>query len=109
MDASSPEQPGRGQLGTARKAKRARRLLPLQDWRPPSPRVRRVRKELGKRIKMLLKERGLTWEHLARDCHWQPWKVSGLELGNREVYLSTLVRLADALSIRLESIFKGIK
>jgi len=58
---------------------------------------------------MLLKERGLTWEHLARDCHWQPWKVSGLELGNREVYLSTLVRLADALSIRLESIFKGIK
>lgn len=68
-----------------------------------------VQVQLGMRIRYLRKERGLSIEDLALKSGVNKNYLSDLERGTRNPSLSILNRLAEGLSISLETLFKGIK
>ena len=68
-----------------------------------------VQVQLGMRIRYLRKERKLSIEDLALLSNINKNYLSDLERGTRNPSLVVLNRLAEALHISLEELFKGIK
>ena len=68
-----------------------------------------VQVQLGMRIRYLRKERKLSIEDLALLSSINKNYLSDLERGTRNPSLVVLNRLAEALHISLEELFKGIK
>lgn len=65
----------------------------------------RVVKQLGKRIAELRRAQGLSQGGLATKIRSTPQWVSQLERGTRSPTLHTLVKIANALDVRLEDFF----
>jgi transcriptional regulator with XRE-family HTH domain len=65
--------------------------------------------ELGTRVRKRRKELELSQEKLAEraDLHWT--YISSVERGERNVTLSTLTRLANALSVDPADLVRGLK
>lgn len=63
---------------------------------------------VGKTIRRIRKERGLTQEQLAEraDCH--PNYVGGVERGERNVALLNILYFARALGVRPERLFEDL-
>ena len=67
-----------------------------------------VNQELGMRIRYLREQRKMTLEDLAFDANVNKNYLSDLERGNRNPTVKVLAKIADALNITLEMLFKGI-
>lgn len=61
---------------------------------------------IGKRIKALRKQQGLTQDELAGmiDAEWTGTTLSHYEAGDREMRLSTFLAIADALDVSLDAL-----
>lgn len=59
---------------------------------------------LGKNIKRLRKDRGLTQEQLAELCEFDPTYISLLERGKRNPPFSTLIKIALVLEISVSAL-----
>ncbi len=65
-------------------------------------------KELGMRIRYLREQRKMTLEDLSFDSQINKNYLSDLERGNRNPTVKVLAKIASALEITLEELFKGI-
>ena len=68
-----------------------------------------VNKELGMRIRYLREQQKMTLEDLAFEADVNKNYLSDLERGNRNPTVKVLSKIADALGISLETLFKGIR
>ena len=61
---------------------------------------------VGKRIKTLRKQQGLTQDELAGmiDAEWTGTTLSHYEAGDREMRLSTFLTIAEALDVSLDAL-----
>lgn len=64
-----------------------------------------LKRALGQRIKALRKRAGLTQEALAERAGLNPKYISGIERGNENPTLDTLIRLAKELRVPLVELF----
>lgn len=67
-----------------------------------------VYKELGKRILEARKKHGMSQEQLATESGIDRSHMGYIEQGRRKPTLSTITKIANALDISLEQIFKGL-
>ena len=67
-----------------------------------------VNKELGMRIRYLREQKKMTLEDLEFEANVNKNYLSDLERGNRNPTVKVLSRIANALEISLEELFKGI-
>ena len=68
-----------------------------------------VNKELGMRIRYLREQKKMTLEDLSFEADINKNYLSDLERGNRNPTVKILERIAVALGITLEELFKGIR
>lgn len=68
-----------------------------------------VNKQLGMRIRYLREQKKMTLEDLAFEANVNKNYLSDLERGNRNPTVKILERIALALEISLETLFKGIR
>ena len=68
-----------------------------------------LRKELGARIKELRKAAGLTQEKLGEKADLNYKFIGELERGQVNVSLDSLIRIAEALGIKIEDLFSKEK
>jgi XRE family transcriptional regulator, regulator of sulfur utilization len=71
-------------------------------------RIDTIYKEIGKRISGARAKRGWTQEKLAAESDVATAHIGFIEQGRRRPTLSTLHKLATALNISLEQLFKGL-
>lgn len=71
-------------------------------------RIDTIYKEIGKRISGARAKRGWTQEKLAAESDVASAHIGFIEQGRRRPTLSTLHKLATALGISLEQLFKGL-
>ncbi|MDQ1438153.1 MAG: hypothetical protein QOK43_1782 [Acidimicrobiaceae bacterium] len=64
--------------------------------------------ELGRRVRALRIERGLSQEKLAEKAHVHRTYVGSLERGERNVALINIVRLAEALAVDPSELVQGM-
>lgn len=67
-----------------------------------------INEQLGKRIEYLRKMKRFTQETLSFESGINKNYISDLERGKRNPTLKVLKAIADALSVTLENLFKGI-
>lgn len=63
----------------------------------------------GENIRKARKQRGWTQEDLADAADLAPVQVSRIERGVREIRLTTLVRLTEALKVTADDLLRGVK
>ena len=68
-----------------------------------------VNKELGMRIRYLREQQKMTLEDLSFESNVNKNYLSDLERGNRNPTVKILTRIAGALKVTLEELFKGIR
>lgn len=66
-------------------------------------------RSFGKRLAELRRKRGLTQDQLAEMIDTHSTTISFIEGGKRFVRLSTLHKLAKALQVEIEELFKGVR
>jgi len=65
-------------------------------------------KELGRRIRHLRKEVGLTQEQLADDAELDRSYIGGIERGERNITFSVLCQIAKALHVDIANFTSGL-
>ena len=65
--------------------------------------------ELGMRIRYLREQKKMTLEDLSFESNVNKNYLSDLERGNRNPTVKILSRIAEALEVTLEELFKGIR
>lgn len=65
-------------------------------------------KELGRRIRRLRKEVGLTQEQLAEDAGLDRSYIGGIERGERNITFSVLCQIAKALNVDIANVTSGL-
>jgi transcriptional regulator with XRE-family HTH domain len=73
--------------------------------RKPDP---ATQKQLGQNIRARRQEGDLTQEDLAGACDLHPTEIGRLERGQRDIRLSTLVRVARGLQVPPRTLLDGI-
>ena len=68
-----------------------------------------INKELGMRIRYLREQRKMTLENLSFESNVNKNYLSDLERGNRNPTVKILTKIANALEVTLEELFKGIR
>ena len=68
-----------------------------------------VNKQLGMRVRYLREQKKMTLEDLSFESNVNKNYLSDLERGNRNPTVKILERIAVALEITLEELFKGIR
>ena len=68
-----------------------------------------VNKQLGMRVRYLREQKKMTLEDLSFEANVNKNYLSDLERGNRNPTVKILERIALALNISLEELFKGIR
>lgn len=66
-------------------------------------------KEIGGRINVLRRERGLTQEVLAERMEVSVQMISNLELGKKAIRPENLVKLCDVLNVSADYVLRGIR
>jgi len=72
-----------------------------------SAHVEHVQRSLGRRIRDLRSKRGWTQEQFAEFCGVHRTYMGHVERGEKNVSLSTVLRVANALGVRIPSLFGG--
>jgi transcriptional regulator with XRE-family HTH domain len=62
----------------------------------------------GENVRQARHERGWTQEDLSAKCGLAVVQISRIERGKREIRLTTLIRLLDALDVSAAALFEGI-
>lgn len=70
--------------------------------------VENVYREVGKRIVVARKSRGMSQERLAAESGIDRSHMGFIEQGRRKPTVSTLYKIAKSLGISLEQLFKGL-
>ncbi len=65
--------------------------------------------KFGARIRELRKDAGLSQEKLAELAELHRTYISGVERGERNASLTSIVRIANALDISLSELFEGVE
>lgn len=73
-----------------------------------SKRIDTIYKEIGRRISAARSKRGWTQEKLAAESEVASAHIGFIEQGRRRPTLATLHKLANALDLTLEQLFKGL-
>lgn len=68
--------------------------------------LKKIRKEFGLRVRELRKERGYSQEAFADECGLHRTYVGAIERGERNVAIDNIAKIADALNIRVEELFR---
>ena len=68
-----------------------------------------INKELGMRIRYLREQRKMTLEDFSFESNVNKNYLSDLERGNRNPTVKILTKIANALEVTLEELFKGIR
>ena len=68
-----------------------------------------INRQLGMRIRYLREQKKMTLEDLSFEADVNKNYLSDLERGNRNPTVNVLIRIAVALGITLEELFKGIR
>ena len=68
-----------------------------------------VNKQLGMRVRYLREQKKMTLEDLSFEANVNKNYLSDLERGNRNPTVKILEKIAVALGITLEELFKGIR
>lgn len=66
-------------------------------------------KRLGATVRSLRLDRELTQEELAGRCDLHPTEIGRIERGERDLRLSTVVRVARGLDVAPETLFSGLR
>lgn len=66
--------------------------------------VKKQREILGKSIRLHRKQAGLSQEKLAEKAELHPTYISHLECGKKTIAVDSLVRIANALKVRLRDL-----
>ena len=69
--------------------------------------VAHVQRSLGRRIRDLRSKRGWTQEQFAEFCGVHRTYMGHVERGEKNVSLSTVLRVANALGVRIPTLFGG--
>jgi len=72
------------------------------------PREQKYLKAFGKRLAEVRKNKGITQEALAEKLDISAVSITYLETGRRWPRILTLHRIADALDVKFEELFKGL-
>ena len=67
-----------------------------------------AQRQLGRRIKMMRKSRGLSQEALAKMCGISAGRMWKIEYGRVNATLATIVRIAAQLETHPAELFRGI-
>lgn len=65
--------------------------------------------DVGANIRAVRNARGQTVEEFAVDNGWTKQQVSNWELGRRDLRLTNLTRIAEALSVRVSDLVMGLE
>ncbi len=68
-----------------------------------------IKKKLGKRIKQLRQEKGLSQEALAHLAELDRTYIPSIEKGERNISLEVIQKLAIALEMTISELLKGIE
>jgi transcriptional regulator with XRE-family HTH domain len=68
-----------------------------------------TQRQLGQNIRSRREQDGLTQEDLAAACDLHPTEVGRLERGERDIRLSTVVRVARGLRVAPSDLLNGIR
>ena len=68
-----------------------------------------ARRALGKRVRELRTDQGLSQEQLAERSHMHWTHISGIERARYDVKLSTLSRVARGLGVTISELLAGIE
>jgi len=64
--------------------------------------------DLGKRIRLLRKQKGLSQEHFAMAIDMDRTYLSSVESGKRNISIINAAKIAEGFSITLSDLFDGI-
>jgi transcriptional regulator with XRE-family HTH domain len=67
-----------------------------------------IRKKLGKRIKELRQERGLSQEAFAHSAGLDRTYIPSIEKGERNISLEVIEKIAKALGLKISELLKGL-
>jgi ribosome-binding protein aMBF1 (putative translation factor) len=98
--------PGRSKVTAQRRASQRRPVAqrPAQEIRS-TPRYRRELRELGQRLRALRQERGWTLEEASEQVGIDWRHIGRVELGELNVTIATLVRLAVGYGVKVGEFF----
>lgn len=68
-----------------------------------------IKKKLGKRVKQLRQERGLSQEALAHLAELDRTYIPSIEKGERNISLEVIQKLAGAFKMTISELLKGIE
>ena len=68
-----------------------------------------ILKELGRNIKNIREEKGMTQQELASLCDFETSNMSRIEAGRSNFTVGTLNKIATSLGIKIKDLFKNIK
>jgi transcriptional regulator with XRE-family HTH domain len=69
---------------------------------------RKLLMALGKRVRKLREEKGISMRHLAADANIEYSQIAKIETGKINTTVTTADAIARALNIALEDLFKGL-
>ena len=64
---------------------------------------------IGEKIKEIRNKRGLSQQKLANQVGMSKTNLYRIEAGRHDTTISTLKKIAQALNVRIEDFFKGVK
>ena len=64
-------------------------------------------KEIGQRIRKIRLSKGMTQNDLAFNAHISPSNVSDIELGKSNIWLTTFVKIVEALQVSADVILRS--
>lgn len=67
-----------------------------------------IRNKFGKQVRNLRRERGWSQEDLADNSGVHRTYIGAIERGEQNVSIDNIIKLAKALSVSLEQLFKGL-
>ncbi len=68
-----------------------------------------IQELVGKRIREIRKEQGFSQEELAARAELDRTYMTSVECGRRNISIVNLHKIAEALGVTLEEMFRGIK
>lgn len=71
--------------------------------------MERICQKLGKKIRITRESQGLSQEAFAERARLHRTYIGSVERGERNLSISSINKIANALGISLESLFEGIK
>lgn len=67
-----------------------------------------IRDKFGKQVRNLRRERGWSQEDLADNSSVHRTYIGAIERGEQNVSIDSIIKLAKALGVSLEQLFKGL-